>query len=189
MPFTAATADQQLTPLQKAKKKATSKGRAVIRSPRLQEEQAALMMARRLQNRTIKELATDFNCSTTKLSGRLRLAQRLDLYDRAKEIVAGELVPVALQVYKTLMASAEEPIAAELATNVLVATGVMPKGGPAPGELGASGPETLEMWRATWTKRREVQADVPTDVEGQVIEAQTDGREDVALSSVGGGHG
>lgn len=115
---------------------------ARINDKELQKAQATLMIARRLTGHSAQQIADEFGMSRETVNERLKLAKQMQLIQDYRDSVINDLVPMAIDAFKMLLAEGNY----DAARDVLQGLGVVPK----PGSQSVTVTEelTLDRWRA-----------------------------------------
>ncbi len=91
--------------------------------------QASLMMQRRLLGDSLKEIAELFQTTPSTVADRLAIARREGFIERARDIIAGRLIPKAIATLDQIMEddSAPHETRRRAATDILFGTAAMMK--------------------------------------------------------------
>lgn len=110
------------------------------------------MMLKRLYNNTpIKQLAAEADMGESAVRDRLTIAKEIGVPEVAREIFIKEFLPASMAVLQEALVGEDLKLAVQVALKVVAGLEVMDD--PKKSEIKQMEPESLEVWRAKFTKK------------------------------------
>lgn len=88
-------------------------GRTVLRNPQLRRARVAQVISQRLMGQTIPKIAKSLNASKETIINDLKYAKKHGMIENISEQILRELVPLAIETFKTKMKDDKDPFVAK----------------------------------------------------------------------------